>query len=449
MRIKFYIVFLSLFCVCKLLASESLRLQADTVRQNIIMERYLHQLNTLCSKYRNGAADTGSSVVYSPYYYKAVSPALLYRSAIARFFEIRYVLPDSLGFCEPDTASFQEDSILVLEGKINNLLCETYLNHPSLISNTEDQIGQMGTIQEDVVAQLDHEASLIDQTSLPDFVPDIGDSMVVIPKKPNFWKYYSNSSLSFYQYYNSKNWYKDRTDNFYNMLAVLKMGVSYNNKSKFNWENNLEMRLGFRPYPKDTEHQFKTSEDLIRLNSKVGYKATEHWNYTFFVEGTTQMLRSYYDNSKEVRSDFMTPFSSVISLGMEYKFSWKKLSGSVNMSPIAYNFKSVARKELATQHGIKEHHSTYNKFGPFINANYSWQIIDNIHWGGRIYWFSDLTLNYIEWENTFTFTVNKYIKATLFLYPRFDDSSPNYKSPKNDGYFMFKQYLSLGVTYNI
>ena len=48
MRIKFYIVFLSLFCVCKLLASESLRLQADTVRQNISIERYLHQMNKLC-----------------------------------------------------------------------------------------------------------------------------------------------------------------------------------------------------------------------------------------------------------------------------------------------------------------------------------------------------------------------------------------------------------------
>ena len=75
--------------------------------------------------------------------------------------------------------------------------------------------------------------------------------------------------------------------------------------------------------------------------------------------------------------------------------------------------------------------------------------MENINWGGRIYWFSDLSMNTIEWENTFTFNVNKYIKATLFLYPRFDDSSPNYRSPVNDGFFMFKQNLSLGLTYNI
>lgn len=447
MRIKVSIVFFFFFCYWNV-SGFAFNKQRDTLRQSAILTRYMQKLDTLQRKYLQPKDSLMASVEYSPYYYKIISPALLYRAAIRQYFGIQYALPDSSGYREVQTPFDKKDSILALDQEINELLVETYKYHPELIYRTEDEVHQEGTIHEDVEENMGHEAVLVDQTDLPVFIPDIEDSVVVIPKKPNFWKFYSNSSLEFYQYYNSKNWYKDRTDNYYNMLAVLKMGVSYNNKSKFNWENNLEMRLGFRPYPKDTEHQFKTSEDLIRLNSKVGYRATEHWYYTFSVEGTTQMFRSYYDNSQQVRSDFMSPFSSVISLGMEYKFSWKKLSGSVNMSPIAYNFKSVARKELATQHGIKEHHSTYNKFGPFINANYSWQIIDNIHWGGRIYWFSDLTLNYIEWENTFTFIVNKYIKATLFLYPRFDDSSPNYKS-KNNSYFMFKQYLSLGVTYNI
>lgn len=447
MRIKVSIVFFFFFCYWNALGF-AFNKQRDTLRQSAILTRYMQKLDTLQRKYLQPKDSLGASIEYSPYYYKVISPALLYRAAIRQYFGIQYALPDSSGYRELQTPFDKKDSILALDQEINELLVETYKYHPELIYRTEDEVHQEGTIHEDVEENMSHETVLVDQTDLPVFIPDIEDSVVVIPKKPNFWKYYSNSSLEFYQYYNSKNWFKDRTDNYYNMLAVLKMGVSYNNKSKFNWENNLEIRLGFRPYPKDTEHQFKTSEDLIRLNSKIGYKATEHWYYTFSVEGTTQMFRSYYDNSQQVRSDFMSPFSSVISLGMEYKFSWKKLSGSVNMSPIAYNFKSVARKELATVHGIKEHHSTYNKFGPFINANYGWQLIDNIHWGGRIYWFSDLTLNYIEWENTFTFIVNKYIKATLFLYPRFDDSSPNYKSKKS-GYFMFKQYLSLGVTYNI
>lgn len=448
MRIKFLTLFLLLFSSVAL-QTHAVRRGEDTLRQSLVLGRYLQKLNTLYGKYMRKDTDSVAAVYSSPYYYKVLSPALLYRSALSQSFKIRYPLPDTLDQKEVDfTLIDNTDSILELNRNINDLLVKMYALYPELISNTEDQVRKQGTIQEDVTAQMHHDALLVDQADVPSFVPDIDDSVVVIARKPNFWKFYSNSSLQLYQYYNTKNWYKDRTDNYYNMQAVLKMGVSYNNKSKLSWENNLEMRLGFRPYPKDTEHQFKTSDDLIRLNSKIGYKATEHWNYTFFVEGTTQMLRSYYDNSQKVRSDFMSPFSSVVSLGMEYNMTWKKFTCSANMSPIAYNFKSVARKELATEHGIQEHHSTYNKFGPFVNVKYTWQIIDNIKLDGRIYWFSDLTMNTIEWENTFTFNVTKYILATLYLYPRFDDSSVSYRSKKGS-YFMFKQYLSLGVSYNI
>lgn len=447
MRIKVSIVFFFFFCYWNALGF-AFNKQRDTLRQSAILTRYMQKLDTLQRKYLQPKDSLGASIEYSPYYYKVISPALLYRAAIRQYFGIQYALPDSSGYREVQTPFDKKDSILALDQEINELLVETYKYHPELIYRTEDEVHQEGTIHEDVEENMSHETVLVDQTDLPVFIPDIEDSVVVIPKKPNFWKYYSNSYLQFYQSYNSKNWYKDRTDNYYNMLATLKLGFTYNNKTKFNWESNLEMRLGFRPYPKDTEHQFKTSEDLIRLNSKIGYKATEHWDYAFSVEGTTQMFRSYYDNSQQVRSDFMSPFSSVVSLGMEYKMSWKRFSCSANMAPIAYNFKSVARKELATVHGIKEHHSTYNKFGPYIKLKYNWQIVDNIKWEGRIDWFSDLTMNTIEWESTFTFNINKYILASLYLYPRFDDSSPNYKSKKY-GYFMFKQNLSLGVTYNL
>lgn len=449
MRIKFLTLFL-LFFSAVVLPTHAVRRGEDTLRQSLILGRYLQKLNVLYHKSMQVDTDSVSPVSRSPYYYKAIAPALLYRSAMAQSFGINYPLPDSLGRVQPDfTLIDATDSVLVLNRSINDLLVRLYARNPELVSNTEDQVHKEGVIREDVSTHMDHEAVLVDQANFPSFVPDIGDSVEVIPKKPNFWKYYSNSSLQFYQYYNTKNWYKDRTDNYYNMLATLKMGVSYDNKSKLSWENNLEMRLGFRPYPKDTEHQFKTSEDLIRLNSKIGYKATEHWNYTFFMEGTTQMLRSYYDNSNEVRSDFMSPFSSVISVGMEYKLNLDRFNCSANLSPVAYNFKYVARDNLATQNGIKENHITYNKFGPFINVTYTWKIIDNIKWDGRIYWFSDLHMNTIEWENTFTFTVNKYISAQLFLYPRFDDSSSSYRSPVNGGFFMFKQWLSMGVNYNI
>ena len=52
----------------------------------------------------------------------------------------------------------------------------------------------------------------------------------------------------------------------------------------------------------------------------------------------------------------------------------------------------------------------------------------------------------MEWENTFTFVVNKYISTNLFLYPRFDDGV---KRDDKYGYFQFKEYVSLGFSYGI
>ena len=51
----------------------------------------------------------------------------------------------------------------------------------------------------------------------------------------------------------------------------------------------------------------------------------------------------------------------------------------------------------------------------------------------------------MEWENTISLQVSKYISANIFLYPRFDDSTK-----RNDdlGYFQFNEYSSLGFAYS-
>ena len=64
-----------------------------------------------------------------------------------------------------------------------------------------------------------------------------------------------------------------------------------------------------------------------------------------------------------------------------------------------------------------------------------------------MYWISNFNYTNIEWENTFNLTINKYLSARLFVYPKFDDSSPRYRS-EDGSYFMMKEMLSVGFTYN-
>ena len=136
-----------------------------------------------------------------------------------------------------------------------------------------------------------------------------------------------------------------------------------------------------------------------------------------------------------------------VSLGMDYKLELNKFKGSAVLTPISYNFRYVDRESLRKNFGIEEGHNTYNYFGPSITVNYTWDIYKNIRWDARIYWFSNLEMTTIEWENTLTFSLTKFLTAKMFLYPRFDDSSPNYRSEDKETYFMFKEWFSLGVNY--
>jgi hypothetical protein len=106
----------------------------------------------------------------------------------------------------------------------------------------------------------------------------------------------------------------------------------------------------------------------------------------------------------------------------------------------------VDRLSLSTKHGVQEGHHAYHNFGPSITVNTYWQIAKNVSWRSRMYWISNLKYTNIEWENTFNFTINKYLSATFFVYPKFDDSSTSYKG--DNGYIMMQEWLSLGLNYN-
>ena len=72
-------------------------------------------------------------------------------------------------------------------------------------------------------------------------------------------------------------------------------------------------------------------------------------------------------------------------------------------------------------------------------------ITDQIKWKSRFYAYTTYERLQMEWENTITLNISKYISTNIFLYPRFDDGG-NYD--KNLGYWQFKEYCSLGFSYD-
>lgn len=344
---------------------------------------------------------------------------------------------------------------LSLDGEpseMSNALLDLYLRRPDLVQTTDAALrNELTTAAEQAEAPTPvlpppaEEAAPIE--------PEAPKADVEV-KKPNFWTFKGDGFLQFLQNYVSGNWYKGGESN-YSMLSSLTLEANYNNKSKWKWDNKLEMKLGFQTSPSDSVNKFKANEDLIRLTSKVGLQATKHWYYTLQLLAYTQFTRGLKANDTRTYSDFMSPFNLNVGIGMDYKMEWfnKKLTGTVNISPLAVNYRYVDRtifmngdtqQWFPSRHGLEADRHSLVDLGSQFTVDFTWKMAENISWKSRMYGFTSYKRVEYEWENTFSFQFNKYISSKLFIHPRFDD---NRQRDDHHGYWMFKEFLSIGFNY--
>lgn len=329
---------------------------------------------------------------------------------------------------------------------IDKVLLDTYVSHPELVKNTESHLKHVGQLHEDIKSPIRHKVDLTDNSvPVPDARPDAPLDIVV--RRPNFWTFSGDYYLQFLQNYVSGNWYKGGESN-YSMVASAVLQANYNNKQKVKWDNKLEMKLGLQTSKSDSLHSLKTSEDLIRYTGKLGLQATKRWYYTLQLIAYTQFMRGYKSNDEKVYSDLFSPFNVNLSLGMSYTVDALngRLKGSVQIAPLAYNFRYVGRKALATRYGLDEGHHTMNDFGSECTVDLTWKLSDMITWKTRLYGYTTYKRTEVEWENTVSFRFNKYISSNLFVYPRFDDGVA--EKDDHHGYWQFKEYASLGFAYS-
>ena len=371
----------------------------------------------------------------SPYMFRLYAPGTVYSSALAQ---------DMGTAVDPG-----DDAQLQLDAAINTRLNNAYVLFPVLFTGTEQQLVNGGRFLTDLAQPAEEPVMLADQTE-EIILPEV-DIEAVEPevKKPNFWTFKGNGSLQFTQSYYSQNWYQGGEKN-YAMLSQLTAEANYDNQRRVQWDNKFEAQLGFQTSETDQFHKFKATSNLLRLTSNLGIKAVGHWNYAAQLQLETQPYKSYKANSDELTASFISPLYVRSSIGMDYIIKKKRFEGKLHLAPLSYVITYVHRDELISRYGINEGHHSKHDWGPNVEFTFTYRMWKNISWASRLYWFSNFHLTRIEWENTLNFTINKYISAKLFLYPRFDDSNDKYRAGENhDGTFlMFKEWLSLGLNYD-
>lgn len=400
-------------------------------------QKYELKLDSLICLYADWKYEK-EDTLSNPYYALLFSSPTLYSSILKR----SMIPSEELRKAQTETS----EHIYGITSMTDSMLVSTYALHPWLVRNEE---ASEGTLAADERVIIRPDVSLSETLSRKEKDDEIeglhpDDDWQVVVRRPNFWTFKTRFKLQFTQNYVSDNWYKGG-ESHNALLAETTIQANFNNQQKLTFENTLEMRLGFQTSHNDEEHKYKTNSDLLRLTNKLGLRAFNHWYYTVMLQSWTQFYKGYRANDKRVYSDFMSPLESVLSVGMDYKLNKKKFTLNATLSPIALKLKYVNRPSLETSFGLNAGHHTKWDYGSNITINYNWKMFNSLNWQGRIYYFTDYSKTQVEWENTFRFTINKYLSSSIFLYPRFDDSR---KRKDGESYFQFNELLSLGLEVN-
>lgn len=418
-------------------------------KASVIVNEFTENLKTIKETISESATDKNANL--SPYTYQILTPGTYYGSAMSNQLKLDY-RPSSSNIGSESSLSQGMTYRDALTDEISTILSSTYLNNPNIISYHDKQIMSEEIVKQAKVVKAKEEdlATIYKQVKQIDDVKDVVSDVDIDLQieKPNFWTTSGRFTLQFTQNYFSEKWYKGG-DNNVTMFSNLVLEANYNDQRNIQWDNKLDARLGYITTKSDQYHKYLSNNDKLALYSKLGVKATKAWLYTLSVEANTQFLPGYRANDKKRYSDFMAPLDVFTSLGMDYKPSLKKGNSlSMALFPLSYKMRYINSDDenIHNAYHLKEHFK--QDFGSKVELNAKIAIAKNLTWRSRFYYFTSYEYAEGEFENQFSFQFNKYFSTELNTLWRFDDNrAPSFKD-YNLGYFQFKEYFTLGLSYN-
>lgn len=415
-----------------------------------IVSKYKRELTQLRKNVMDVPADS-NKVQMSPYYYKLFGPGVFFRSVLDDKFKLNYVLPNDMDGSQQMTPGLRERRDI--DASIDDVLLGAYAQYPQLFHYSDTQIASEETVAPVSVVETKAEelTAIYNKVEGIKDVADVLDSVEVDIQivRPNFWTTTGKFSLQFTQNYFSENWYKGGNNNV-TMLSNLVLEANYNDQKRVQWDNKLDLRLGFVTATSDSIHRYLTNNDKIDLFSKLGIKAAKNWFYTVSSEAKSQFLPGHKANDRRTYSKFLAPLDVYVSLGMDWKPKFKNgNSFSLALLPFSYKMRLINDEEESI-------HASYNMrdkdfqqdFGSKIEFNSKIKIVKDFTWKCRFYYFTSYEYVESEMENVLSFQFNKYISSEVYTLWRFDDNRSRKYYDNTLGFFQFKEYFTLGLAYN-
>lgn len=423
-------------------------LKSYALRADSIKEVFSDQLSRLSSDSAK-ASQAVSTTLLSPYLYRVTGPNVYYRSAVSDQLRLNWNLPSVPRSTSRTDAMMQRD---VMNDMISGLLVNKYLTSPGSIAYCDERFMQESLIGTAVIAT-PNKKDITPITKKAEEIKDVKDIVGDIDieleiKKPNFWKAGVTVGLQLSQNYFSQNWYKGG-NNSATLLSSVDAFANYNNQRNIQWDNRLELRLGFVTSASDSIHKFLTANDKIYLSSKLGIRAFKDFYYAASLEAQTQFMPGYKANDPVAYSKFLAPLDVFVSIGLDYKPKFKNLELSVAMLPLSYRMRYInsGDEDILKAFKMPDDKRATHDFGSKLDVNLKWKLLKNLTWSSRLYYFTSYKLVEAEFENKFAFAFNRYFSTELYTLWRFDDNRDIKYWDNTLGFFQFKEYLTLGVTY--
>lgn len=280
----------------------------------------------------------------------------------------------------------------------------------------------------------------------PDIQPDLkGEAF-----KKRHWIKSFDARLQFAQAYVSPNWYQGGSNNL-TMLLGASYSVKLNEKFHPNLlcEASVSYKLNVHGTPEDSLRNYNISEDLLQFNGKVGIRAAKRWFYSLSAMFKTQFFHSYEVNKPQLKAGFMSPGELNLGAGMTYNYNNEKKSFvlGLQISPISWNMKTCIERDMNVEDfGIRAGHKVVHEFGSNAEMKLEWHIAYNIRYQSRMFIFTDYDYLQGDWENTFSFDINRFLSTQLQVRLRYDSSTPREEDSRWH-LWQLNEVLSFGFSY--
>lgn len=365
----------------------------------------------------------------------------------------QYELLDSVDFMDTKASGVKQDALtwinrqVALGNKMLRIKQNYIIQHPEKVKYNYNSLPAP---PKEFHAQVSPEQATITIDNLSIDKSSVGNTVATNEVKRINWITSFDGSLQFSQAYISPNWYQGGNNNL-NMIANAIYNIKLNQAfyPKYLFDTTVQYKLGLNSAPDDSLRSYSISEDIFRVNSKLGLKAAKSWYYSFTLDFKTQLLNSYKKNTTDLAAAFLAPAELNLGLGMTYDYTRpdKKVTFNASLAPISYNLKICTNDKMdETAFGIDEGHSTVSQVGSSAECKFMWKIAHNINYTSRLFLFSNYNYLQGDWENRISFDINRFLSTNIFVHLRYDTSS-SYEPESKWKYWQLKEILSFGFSY--